>query len=139
MNYSLNNDPNTPEYDKWVATFEKIRDELLAAFLVILDKDKWCKRALARDTEGDQLFNPSDPKAVQWCLLGAIYKEENWAEETLTFAANYAKKRGIDDLTRYNDHEGHAAVIILLVEMLEILGVELKFYDEDGKGEMKRP
>lgn len=130
--------PNTPEYKKWVDTFEKIRDEILEAFKLIFVKEDWCSRALCRDAEGEQLFNPQDEKATQWCLLGAVYKNENWSNEALTFITNYARRRGIEDLSRYNDQEGHTAVILLLTEVLEILGVSLTFYDEDGK-EVKTP
>jgi hypothetical protein len=129
---------NSPEYKEWEKKFEMIRDEILDAFKLIFKKEDWCKRALARDAEGEQLFNPNDEKAVQWCLLGAIYKKEDWSVETLTFVTNYAKRRGIDDLSRYNDHEGHTAVVMLLVEMLNILGVTMKFYGDDGK-EVKVP
>jgi hypothetical protein len=129
----LRTKPESEEYKKRVAVFEKIRDEMILVFQVIFNENKWCKRALCRDAEGEQLFNPSDEKATQWCLLGAIYKHENWSDETLTFLTNYARMRGIEDLSRYNDQEGHTAVITLLVEVLDTLGVSLTFYDENGK------
>ena len=129
---------NKKGHEKYLKMFELIRDQLLVAFKVIFDEDKWCRRALCRDVEGEQLFDPQDPKAVQWCLLGALYKQEDFSQETLTFIGNYAKRKGITDLSRYNDQDGHKAVIILLSEALEILGVKLTFYDENGK-ETKRP
>jgi len=129
---------NSPEYKEWEKKFENIRDDLLEVFKIIFKKEGWCKRALCRDAEGEQLFNPNDEKAVQWCLLGAIYKKEDWSEETLTFITNYAKRRGIEDLSQYNDHYGHTAIVMLLVEVLNILGVSMKFYDDNMK-EVKVP
>jgi hypothetical protein len=129
---------DSKEYKKWEKHFETVRDELLEAFKVIFKEEDWCKRALCRDAEGEQLFNPQDERATQWCLLGAIYKKEEWTEGTLTFLTNYAKTRGIEDLSKYNDHEGHTAVVMLLVEVLDILGVTMKFYDDNMK-EIKAP
>lgn len=131
---SLVNKVNDPvKYQKLVETFERIRDEIYIAFKTIFDKKDWCSRALCRDAEGEQLFYPLDPTAVSWCLLGAVYKQENYSEETLTFMTSYARKKGIEDLSRYNDQEGHVAVIMLLVDMLDTLGVSMTFYDDDGK------
>jgi hypothetical protein len=117
---------------KFIRTMEQIRDELLEAFKTIFPTENWCKRAMCRDAEGEQLFDPNDPKAVQWCLLGSLYRQENWSTDTLTFLTNYARMRGIEDLSRYNDQDGHTAVVMLLVEVLGILGVEMKFFDDDG-------
>jgi hypothetical protein len=133
MSFLQANKPSTEKYAEMVATFERIRDEILVAFKTIFSKENWCCRAMCRDNEGEQLFDPNDSKAISWCLLGSLYKQENWSHETLTFMSNYARNKGIEDLSRFNDQEGHTAVVMLLVEMLDILGVSMTFYDDEGK------
>jgi hypothetical protein len=133
MSFSQPKKPSAEKYAEMVEVFERIRDEILVTFKIIFNEENWCRRAMCRDAEGEQLFDPNDENAKQWCLLGSFYKQENWSHETLTFMSNYAKKRGVGNLSRYNDQEGHAAVITLLVEMLNILGVSMTFYDDEGK------
>lgn len=132
MSFLQTDTTKAEKYAKMVEEFERMRDEILLSFKTIFKKKDWCERAMCRDAEGEQLFDPNDPKAVSWCLLGSLYKQENWSDTTLTFITNYAKKKGIEDLSRYNDQEGHAKVVLLLVEILDILGVSMTFYDEDG-------
>src|SRR5574337_615225 len=112
---------------------DRVRHELLEAYKLIFDPDHWCRRALCRDAEGEQLFDPADERAVQWCLLGAIYKPENYSAETLTLVKNYGKLNGVNDLARFNDDSGHVEVLRFLEALLHNLGVKLTFFDADGK------
>ena len=44
------------------------------------DPSKWTKRALARDSLGNQVLY-SSPHAVCWCLLGGVYKCYNISDQ----------------------------------------------------------
>lgn len=41
---------------------------------LLATEDKWCKYVFSKDIKGNEVLNPESPKAVQWCILGAIGK-----------------------------------------------------------------
>jgi hypothetical protein len=110
---------------------ERIGNELVQAFNYIINEKTWCKRAMCRDVEGEQLFYPGDERAVQWCIYGAMHKAE-CSETALTFIKNYAKLNEIEDLMKFNDASEHYDVSMFMVGALKMLGVKLIFYDAEG-------
>jgi len=99
-----------------------ISQEILKVIQLIINEELWCKRALARDKDGNQLFDPSDKNACQWCIYGALYALDA-STETITYLQNCAKYLGWSDLDRLNDLNQHFYVIQFLKESLEELGV----------------
>jgi hypothetical protein len=99
----------------------EIADEVQYVLTLLLDEDRWCKRALARDKDGNQLFNAMGERACQWCIYGALYGLEA-SLDTIQYLQRCAKNWGWSDLDRLNDLNEHYYVIQFLQSALSNLG-----------------
>lgn len=103
----------TPERISLINDLEKILS-------LINTEDRWCRRALLRDKEGNQLFYPDDEKGYSYCILGAGYKQ-NVEKNTLTYLNSCAKANGFLDITKMNDTFTYPMVILFLTETVKLL------------------
>lgn len=62
--------------------------------------DKWTHTFLARDADGLSVL-PQDPKAVCWCLLGAVIKCK--IQKFSTFTNVVRKHTKFDSVAMFND------------------------------------
>ena len=104
---------------------QEISSDIIDILSVLIDERNWCKRALARDKEGNQLFNHEDPKAVKWDIYGTIYSLE-CNQVTIDFLRQRARLRGYSDLDRLNDLNEHFYLISFLKECLNSFGLSFK-------------
>jgi hypothetical protein len=95
------------------------------------DKNRWCKRAIARDKDGEQLFSPTDPNAVSWCILGVAYGL-GVSDNTISFLKNCARQIGYSDIDRFNDFNEYSDIILFLKKCEEAL-YKYRYEKEDEK------
>ena len=71
-----------------------------------LIQNGWCQGADAKADNGDSCLTPLDPRAVSFCLVGALYRAAHDLEEIKThFHARKAVKETLKEwsLDRWND------------------------------------
>ena len=112
--------------------FDKIAKELFAAVSLIVNERTWCQKALARDTEGVRLFDPSDASAAAWDILGALHKVDA-GKETFTYLRIAAKLSGYRDLDRFNDFNTHKNVMSFFKAGLKEMGYNFRRLSSDGQ------
>jgi hypothetical protein len=77
--------------------------------------DKWTKDAGARDAERNKLSKPDDPRAVCWCLRGAVWKvTENPEHSAQVLAALREVTGNYISVGEFNDSATFAEVKELL-------------------------
>lgn len=111
----------SPESEKM---FKQIRVDLLGAASLIINKENWCQRAMARNVAGEQLFYPKDETATQWDILGALHKVDA-TKYTFTFLRIAAKLSGYQDIDRLNDFSSHEMVLLFFDAVFAELGDKL--------------
>jgi len=91
---------------------------------LIEDEQNWCRGEMARDVDGTPVC-PTDSRAKRRCALGAfiaaayeITRDPNLAHD-LAFSA-VRSFRGITTLVTINDVRGHAAVLALLDDAMDV-------------------
>lgn len=99
--------PISPETNKM---FIDIKKDLFAAGCIIINKENWCQRAMVRNADGEQLFDPFDKTATQWDILGALHKVDA-SKYSFTYMRIAAKLAGYTDLDRFNDFSSHEMVL----------------------------
>ena len=114
-----------------MSTDTQIKEVLSRALSIITNPDNWTKEAYARN-ENDEMVLPENPKAVKYCLLGAIRKsaEELYPTEYSLITTN-AEVEITKVLTKhmhnptsvgcFNDHEEttHEDVIYVIQTAIE--------------------
>ena len=97
----------------------KVRD-------ILTDESKWCKGTRAVTVE-NEFCSPLDPRAVKWCLVGAIEKAYGrGVEYTVTVMkvlkeVNYSAFMGPSGIAYFNDSIGiQFKDVRNLVERLDI-------------------
>ena len=80
---------------------------------LIGDPDKWTKRALARDKDDEQIFDPWSEDACKWCILGAAYKAEV-SQDTVIYLETLVRNMKYGSLDKFNDLNKHESVIKFL-------------------------
>lgn len=100
---------------------EDMAEEVGKVVALLLDEDRWCKRALARDKDGVQLFDAHDPLATQWCIYGAMYANK-CSLDTSSYIQTMGKGYGWSDLDRLNDLNPHHYIIQFLHAALHGVG-----------------
>jgi len=108
-----------------------IIDEIQKIIMLFLEEDNWCKRALARDKSGEQLFDPWSKEAVQWDVYGALYAFDA-SPKTVEYLQRRAKTWGYSDIDRLNDLNEHFYLMQFLKESLNLLGASYKVTYKDG-------
>ena len=106
--------------------------DLLAALNLIVNEDNWCQKALARNAEGERLFDPSDETATSWDILGALHKVDA-SKYSFTFLRMCVRFMGYRDLDRYNDSHRHIMVVLLFSEAFKNLGHPISIVDLYGE------
>lgn len=89
---------------------------------LIEDERYWCRNELARDVNGHSV-DPTDPRAVRRCGLGALiaaaHQITNDRRRAYEVAVTALRPlNGSTTLVMTNDIRGHAAVLALLDEAL---------------------
>jgi hypothetical protein len=89
---------------------------------LIEDKERWCRNYLALDENGVVVF-PTNVRTVRRCALGALIAaafELTRDDDTADRLAYQALRPhcGSSTLIRINDAKGHAAVLVLLDELI---------------------
>jgi len=118
---------------------EIVIDDLHKVLFILIDENKWCKRALARDEDDNQLFDPRDLKACKWCIYGVLYGTD-CSQDTINYLKNFAKMWGSwPDLDRLNDLNEHFYVVQFLQSALYSAGgtFRLKYPLLFSKGKKK--
>jgi hypothetical protein len=77
------------------------------------DQGHWTKKAVARDEYGYSV-EYFDPRAVSWCLLGAVWSRSLFPVATEAALRSAAESRGWRILMDANDDGGHAEVLAIL-------------------------
>lgn len=67
-----------------------------------LTSKNWCKGELAFDKEGYPC-EPTDPKAVEWCIIGAIHKCYPTMRGRDKMCRKLAKIIGVTSIPTFND------------------------------------
>ena len=96
--------------------------DILKVYYFILDENRWCKHAMARDINGEYVDSIFAPNVYSVCILGALYLMD-CSEETFTYLEMCASIRKYDGLNKINDRNNHAYVIDFLKICLDVLGV----------------
>ena len=81
---------------------------------LLTDPKRWTKGTLARDDRGVPTC-VDDPKAVCWCLMGALHKcylSGNYAD-AIERLANVLTAMGIPSLVAFNDHPDTTHAMVL--------------------------
>jgi hypothetical protein len=112
--------------------YAQVGKDVVGILNLVGNAEHWCRRAMVRDKEGEQLFDPSDPRAIQYCILGAFYAIEGH-NDTLTFLQLNAKKQGFISLTELNDFSDHSFIVDFLVAILKFLGYNVSFIEKEKK------
>lgn len=93
-----------------------IKEKLIEAKAIIGDRSNWTRGVLAKDNDGKPV-PPCDPRACQWCALGAIskvcdtYEEEVLLGGVLTDSIlTYAAFMGHKMIDEVNDSGGFTLV-----------------------------
>jgi hypothetical protein len=91
---------------------------------LLSDRSRWTKNCLARDCYGKPIFDPChSPRAVSWCVIGAISKVYGWNTETLHSSKLHSSKyeRLLDmvgDLVAWNNNRAsHQELVSVLKEV----------------------
>lgn len=77
------------------------------------NKDNWCRKAMARDKEGEQLICPNDENAIAWCLLGAFYAIDA-SQESILLLHKILYIEGLPEAHIFNDNYGYKCVLDFL-------------------------
>ena len=104
---------------------KRVGKEILSVIQILINEELWCRRALARDKDDNQLFDPKDEKACSWCIYGALYMIDA-GPKTIAYLQSMAKSLGWSDLDRLNDLNQHFFVMQFLKESVEALGMSYK-------------
>ena len=106
---------------------DQVAKDIQGIVTLLLDEDRWCKRALARNEKGEQLFNADDENACRWCIYGALLGLDA-SSDTIDYLQKFAKSWGWSDLDRLNDLNEHYYVIqFLQIALMQVGGwVSLK-------------
>jgi hypothetical protein len=95
------------------------KDQFEAVYQLIEKPERWTKGWFAR-TEAGEKVAPRDPRAVCWCVEGALCKILNLP--TITTAGVDARNElecAYDLDATYNDNRTHADVLALLKRAIE--------------------
>jgi hypothetical protein len=98
-----------------------IVNEIARAVSIIIDEDNWCKRAMARNKNQEQLYDPKDDNAYSFCIYGVLFFLDS-SPDTITYLQQMAKSLGWSDLDRLNDMNDHHYVIQFLQDSMRNLG-----------------
>jgi hypothetical protein len=94
---------------------------LSRAYTLLLDEDRWARRAYARDAEG-RIVKPGDPAARCWDMQGAIAVSCNkWGilPPCFMYLLNQlAKDYGFENYSEMNDGVEHQGALNILLEAL---------------------
>jgi hypothetical protein len=97
-----------------------ILDDLIKARELISDSAHWCRKAMARNQDGEEV-HALDEDAVQWCALGAFNKV---CEGKKSFDILYEvfEIDTLSEVVRLNDNDGggHEKVMALYDKAIEI-------------------
>ena len=104
---------------------KKVGKEILAVIQILINEELWCRRALARDKDGNQLFDPKNENACSWCIYGVLYMIDA-SPKTVSYLQSMARSLGWSDLDRLNDLNQHFFVMQFLKESVEALGMSYK-------------
>lgn len=83
---------------------------LKAARRLIANRKRWTKGGYARTSRSLVTYS-SDPRAVRWCSLGAIYKICGQMDRSGWDAASSLTKAAGGSLVAFNDSASHRAVL----------------------------
>ena len=125
----------------------KTADVLRAARALIADPARWTRGQLACDAVGRSV-KPNNPKAVRWCVMGAIRKADP-DDRLERGTAHTALRLGLRRLgfskgpMSTNDRHGHAAILAALdaaiVEVMEGKLLDLKKPAPANKQDRPKP
>lgn len=83
----------------------------------VLLKTGWCRGALAKDKGGREIV-PESPKAVRWCLIGALLRAQSELkckdEIVLDIVAQLRVQGYTPELASYNDTHSKGSVLKLV-------------------------
>lgn len=97
-------------------------NQLINKAIEILNRG-WCVNAQARDNNGEAIC-ATDHDAVQWCLVGAIYRAERelnypYNDQKRAALASMLKAKTDDNIGLYNDTHTKEEVIQLLQKVMQ--------------------
>lgn len=98
--------------------------DLANLYIGLYNKEHWCQRSIARDKNGNRLYDPFSDECWSYCILGYLHilKAKN---ETFTLINQMVKKYGYLDADRFNDFSDHATVLKLIKECSTSIGYEI--------------
>jgi hypothetical protein len=82
---------------------------------LLKDKKRWTQGAMARNKYGNPI-HPTNPKAVRWCLQGAITKCYPDPRIRYSVARILQDLLPICTLSSFNDHSEHTHVLQLVTK-----------------------
>jgi hypothetical protein len=103
----------------------RIIQDLILSINIIGNESKWTKRALARNSKDERLFDPNDIDAVSWDILGVLHKV-NAIKQTFTYLRLACKSLGYEDIDRFNDFNDHKAILSFFKGALQETSFETK-------------
>jgi hypothetical protein len=119
--------------------FEKINpikqnliEDLQKIVKLIFKEENWTQKALARDINDIQIFDPYDEKAVKFCVLGAAYRIEA-DKNTFTYLERISKRNGFSSIDSLNDKNKHEEIMFFLLACLKFLGYNEKKFRKELK------
>lgn len=76
---------------------------------ILTDKSKWTQGAAARFSNGKDAY-ATDPKAVKFCLLGAISKSCGWREGN-SVGAKFSRKLTVKICAKVEKHIKDSSIV----------------------------
>jgi hypothetical protein len=114
----------TEEEKKQEEIVSNYKKDIYKTLYILQYKENWCKRSMAKNIEGEDLYNPYGKDVAQVCWLGALLRVEA-KQETINFIEKNLQINELPRIDRFNDLNEYEDVIEFNLRLLHYLGEKI--------------